>query len=238
MSNELRQTPIIVLCGGLGTRLQNVLVGKPKILAPIGDKTLLDIIISMLSKAGFEQIILGVGYLREQIKKHTEQNNYRVIFSEEEEPLGTGGAIKAALHFVHSEQFFVINGDMIFSPDFSLLHRFHRAKNALMSLVITRGYVEDGGKVITVDENNRVTQWRDRMANDQLEKIYLNAGTYLMEKEVMRFFPEKKTFSLERDVFPTLFSETCYGCKTDGVFIDIGVPERYELVRKMFTVVD
>ena len=232
MYNPLRHTPIIVLFGGLGTRLRTVLTDKPKILAPIGNKTLLDFIISMLTGAGFEKIILSVGYLKEQVKAHCAKRNYSVIFSEEDEPLGTGGAVKAALQHITSDLFFVMNGDTIFNPDFSELYQFHKEKKGVMSMLITRGYKGDGGDVVTTNKNQRIIQWRKKTQYEQPETLHLNTGTYLMEKEATHFFPETKYFSLEHDFFPILFTQKCYGLPIDELFIDIGVPERYALARE------
>ncbi|KKU60093.1 MAG: Nucleotidyl transferase [Parcubacteria group bacterium GW2011_GWA2_47_12] len=230
--NALKNIPIIVLCGGQGTRLRSVVSDRPKVLAPLGTQTLLDSIIAMLRKAGFKKIILSVGYLKEQVKRYCEKRGYQVIFSEEDEPLGTGGAVKAALQHITSNLFFVMNGDTIFNPDFSELYQFHKEKKGFMSMLITRGYKGDGGDVVTTNKNQRIIQWRKKTQYEQPETLHLNTGTYLMKKEIARFFPNKKSFSLENDVFPVLFAESCYGYKTDELFIDIGVPERYALARE------
>ena len=137
--NALKNIPIIVLCGGQGTRLRSVVSDRPKVLAPLGTQTLLDSIIAMLRKAGFKKIILSVGYLKEQVKRYCEKRGYQVIFSEEDEPLGTGGAVKAALQHITSNLFFVMNGDTIFNPDFSELYQFHKEKKGFMSMLISRG---------------------------------------------------------------------------------------------------
>src|SRR3989344_5106594 len=150
MYSKLKDTPIIVLCGGLGTRLRSTLPDKPKVLAPIGEKTLFDFIIAMLTKAGFEKIILSVGYLKEHIKEHALKNQYLVIFSEEEEPLGTGGAVKAALPFVGTKQFFVMNGDTVFNPNFEKLYVFHEEKDGIMSMALTTRYVGSGGNIVSL----------------------------------------------------------------------------------------
>ncbi|MDP3661509.1 MAG: sugar phosphate nucleotidyltransferase [bacterium] len=228
----LKNIPIIILCGGKGTRLRSVVADRPKVLAPFGKQTLLDGIIAMLHASGFEKIILSVGYLKEQVKEHCAQHGYRVVFSEEDEPLGTGGALKTSMRYVDSDVFFAMNGDMIFKPDFSKLLAFHKKRDGLMSLFITRGYQGGGGNVIETDSDDRITNWRERKTNERPESLYLNAGTYVMKKEVSRFFPERKSFSLENDLFPNLFLQKCYVLQTDELFIDIGVPERYALARE------
>jgi len=235
MSKSLKEIPVIVLCGGLGTRIQAVLKNRPKVLAPIGGSTLLDIIIGMFIKTGFEKIILSVGYLKEHIKEHIEKNNYRVILSEEEEPLGTGGALKKALDYVgDARHFFVMNGDTVYRPNFALLRTFHERRNALMSMALTRRYVGSGGNVVIIDETKRVIGWRLKTEKDQPEELPLNAGTYLFDSAVSKLLPKKQKFSLENDLFPTLWQHNCFGFETDDIFIDIGVPERYKMANEMF----
>lgn len=229
MSDTLRQTPIIILCGGAGTRLKSILGGKPKILASIGDKMLLDITLSMLARAGFEKIILSVGHLKEHIEEYAGEKNYPVVFSREDEPLGTGGALAAALpHTDGAEHFFAMNGDMIFNPDFAALHHFHLKKRALMSMALTRPYGGDGGAVVELDGAGQIVGWRNKKTKDAYDpKVFLNAGVYVFTKEAARHFPSAEYFSLEQDVFPKLFKQSCYGFKTDSYCIDIGTPERY-----------
>ncbi|TSC84144.1 MAG: nucleotidyl transferase [Parcubacteria group bacterium Gr01-1014_17] len=238
MSNELRNIPIIVLCGGLGTRLRSVFVDLPKILASMGDKTLLDMIMTMLTKAGFEKIILSVGYLKEQVKAHCEERGYRVVFSEEDEPLGTGGAVKRALHFTNgAERFFIMNGDMVFSPDFNALCAFHNEKEGILSMALTKSYRGDSGNIVEMDETQRVTGWRKKTDADANGTFHLNAGIYIVNRKIAKLFPDKSAFSLEDEFFPTLFRRHCYGFRTDEILIDIGVPERYRIARKMYPVV-
>lgn len=238
MSNELRQIPIIVLCGGLGTRLQGVLRGMPKILALIGDKTLLDITMSMLTNAGFGKIILSVGHLKKHIKKHTEKHKYQVIFSEEEKPLGTGGAIKKAFgHIGDAPQCFIMNGDMIFSPDFNALRAFHNKKGGLMSMMLTRSYIGVGGNVVHTNKADRIIGWRKKTDADAHGMSHLNAGTYIVNRAVTELFPNKSAFSLEDEFFPTIFRQPCYGLETDSIFIDIGVPERYRMAQRIYPMV-
>lgn len=233
MSKGLSDIPIIVLCGGLGIRLRPVVANRPKILAPISKKTLLDFIIVMLKQAGFEKIILSVGYLKEQIKKHAQKNGYDVIFSEEEEILGTGGALKAALRFVEEEQFFTMNGDMIFNPNFKKLYLFHKKRGGIMSMALTSRYIGSGGNIVNIDKAHRIIGWREKTERDQPEQFHLNAGTYLMNRAVSEFFPKREKFSLENDCFPFLFKQECYGFPTNESFIDIGIPERYEIALNM-----
>lgn len=234
MQTPLAHIPIIVLCGGQGTRLRSVLPDRPKILAPIGEETLLDTIMRTLQKSGFTNIILSVGYLREHIKAHVRKKKYAVSFSEEDTPLGTGGAIKRAAALIDTDRFFAMNGDTLFRPDFNALYRFHTEKKSALTLMLTRRYQGSGGHVAVMDANNRISLLRPKTADDS-SQCALNGGTYLIERATVERFPSHERFSLEDDAFPRLFSELfCYGLKTHDPFIDIGVPERYALAQRNY----
>lgn len=229
MSELLSHIPIVVLCGGQGSRLRPVLKDRPKILAPIGKVTLLDITLSALLQAGFEKIFLSVGYLKEQIERHVKENNYQVIISSESEPLGTGGALAATLSNIgNAEHFFAMNGDMIFDLDFAALHHFHLKKRALMSMALMHPYEGDVGTLVELNAVERITGLRNKKTEEVSNKeMFLNAGVYLFKKEAVGFFPATKCFSLEQDVFPELLKKPCYGFKTRSYCVDIGTPERY-----------
>lgn len=234
MQIPLAQIPIIVLCGGQGTRLRSVLPDRPKILAPMGEETLLDNIMRMLQKSGFAHIILSVGYLREHIKAHVRKKKYAVSFSEEETPLGTGGALKRVATLVDTDRFFAMNGDTLFCPDFRALYRFHIEKKSALTLMLTRRYQGGGGHVAVMDAHHRIAFLRPKTAEDS-PRCALNGGTYLIERATIERFPPHERFSLEDDAFPRLFSELpCYGLRTQYPFIDIGVPERYALAQKNY----
>ncbi|MDP2593104.1 MAG: sugar phosphate nucleotidyltransferase [bacterium] len=230
----LKDIPIVILCGGLGTRLRRLIPDRPKVLVPFHKKVLLDITMELLQKNGFEKIILSVGFMKEQVKEHCEKCGYKVTFSEEDTPLGTGGAIKKALdRHIKTSIFFVMNGDMVFNPNFNDLLDFHTVNGGIMSLFVTGGYIGNGGTVVFLDNQNKIIDWREKTENDAPENIRLNAGTYIMSREVSAFFPQKNSFSLENEVFPKIFRDRCYGLETDIQLIDIGVPERYNSALKM-----
>ena len=231
---DLSEMDVVILCGGLGKRLRPVVIGQPKVLAKIGDTTVLDILIDNLIMQGFKNIILCVGYLKEQIKSHYGMNyDYTITFSEEGEPLGTGGALKNAKTLIRSNPFMVLNGDSICNVDFRSFVDFHIEKEALLSIVLVRSNTaEDYGSVI-IDNSQRVTEFNEKIEG-RTENI-INAGLYLMEKDIFSYMPMQSKFSLEYDLFPKIVDNRCYGFLTEGEFIDIGTPERYEKAKEMFS---
>jgi NDP-sugar pyrophosphorylase family protein len=227
---NFRKIDIIILCGGLGKRLRPVF-GGPKVLAIIGEKTFLDILIDNLLMHGFKNIILSVGYLKEQIKNYfnydyNKSHDCLITFSEEEEPLGTGGALKKAKTRIISNPFMVINGDSICKVNFRSFIEFHIEKKALLSMVLVHSNKTQDYGSVSLDDLQKITDFNEKIAGKSDNLI--NAGIYLIKKDIFSYMPEQKKFSLEYELFPKIIKNRCYGFLTESELIDIGTPERYE----------
>jgi len=227
---NFRKIDIIILCGGLGKRLRPAFEG-PKVLVKIGEKAFLDILIDNLLMHGFKNIILSVGYLKEEIKNHfnyeyNKIHDYTITFSEEEEPLGTGGALKKAKTRIRSNPFMVVNGDSICKVNFRSFIEFHIEKKALLSMVLVRSNTAQDYGSVSLDDLQKITDFNEKIAGKSDNLI--NAGIYLMKKEIFAYMPKQKKFSLEYELFPQIIKNRCYGFLTESELIDIGTPERYE----------
>ena len=233
---------VVILCGGLGKRLRPVVFGQPKVLAEIGERTFLDILIDNLLMQGFKNIILCVGYQKEQIKRHFNFDydkkydyTYKITFSEEEEPLGTGGALKKAKKLIRSNPFMVMNGDSICKVNFRSFIDFHIEKKALLSIVLVCSKTAEDYGSVTLDDSQRITDFNEKIAGGSESEKIINAGVYLMEKDIFSYMPEQNRFSLEYELFPKIIdNDRCYGFLTEGELIDIGTPERYEKAKDMY----
>lgn len=228
----------VILCGGLGTRLRSVVTDKPKVLAQIGKDTCLDVLARNLFSFGIRRLILATGYLGEQIEAHVKKTPlYKkgtVVFSKEEKPLGTGGALKKALSLVKSEHFFLANGDTLFNLSLGALARFHKKNDAKLSIVISPRIREDGGGV-NIDSAGRIVGFRERASLKELP--FMSDGIYLFEKDsVSKHLPTQKIFSLEYDFFPEFIKKNAvFGFCSQEQFFDIGTPERYSKALKHYT---
>lgn len=225
MPADLKKIDAIILCGGLGTRLRPVVSDKPKVLAKMGEKAFIDILINNLTAHGFKNIILCVGYLKEQIKNHFSNRDYNIIFSEEDEPLGTGGALKKAKPLIRSNPFMVMNGDSICNVDFREFFEFHIKKKGILSMVLARAKTASDFGSVMLDGSQRITSFKEKVAFKS--GCLINAGIYFMQREVFSYMQDGR-FSLEYDLFPRLIDDKCYGFITESELIDIGTPERYE----------
>ena len=218
-------TDAVILCGGLGTRLRPVSGDLPKALVPFAGRPFIDILVESLLPFGFRRFVLCVGYHSEKIRKHFGRRDYEVVFSEESEPLGTGGALKNARPHIISSPFLLLNGDSLCPTDLNSFRDFHEKKGGLLSIVLARPLSENDYGMIDLNGEGRILAFREK---DGMQKEhFINAGLYLMDHRVFDLMPEALKFSLETDLIPSLLPQGCYGYITDGELIDIGSPERY-----------
>lgn len=224
---------VIILCGGLATRLGNMTKKLPKILLEIGERTVLDWQLDLLKEVGIKEAILASGHLHETLYEHTGtyHQGMQIHYARENKKLGTGGAIANAMKYIHTSPFFVLNGDILLS-DFSLqemLRRFHEQMTGLLLSV----RVEDMrpyGEIVS-DSNGKITAFREKQSTCRAG--YINGGVYLFNEKIAEAFPKQQAvFSIERDVFPSV--PNLYALETDAHWIDIGVSERLAYARQHF----
>jgi D-glycero-alpha-D-manno-heptose 1-phosphate guanylyltransferase len=231
MSNNIPEE-VIILAGGLGTRLKEVVNDRPKTLAPIDNTPFLHYILRYLEKQGIKKIILATGYKHELIFQEIGDrfNSLIVDYSVEEYPLGTGGALKKAVSRVTGgDHVFILNGDSFFNINLSEMNQLHQLHDAELTIAlkpklnISRyGTIQiNGNRVIGVHEKR------------SLDEGLINGGIYLMRKSLFVGKPLDNTFSFERDFMEKYFNECkFYGFISNEYFIDIGIPEDYELAQQ------
>lgn len=218
----------IILAGGFGTRLQGVVKDLPKPMAPVHNRPFLTYIFDNLADAGCEHIVLSTGYLHEKIEEYFggSYRNLRISYAREEEPLGTGGAIRYALSFCETDRVLVLNGDTIFKVNWAAFSQFHQQKNALLAIVLRQ--VDEVARYgsVSIDPQNRITLFAEK--NAATGRGLINGGIYLIDKKLFEKYPQPQKFSFEKDVMERLYQEEpFYGLVSDGYFLDIGIPEDY-----------
>jgi len=219
----------VVLAGGLGTRLREVIPDLPKPMAPVAGRPFLAYVLDALLRDGFNDITLSVGYRWESIRDHFGAHylGASIAYAVESEPLGTGGAVAHAFAFAgvdRGEPALVLNGDTYLGIDFAALRTWHASAPATAGIVLRR--VADAGRYGSVRvDNDIVTGFAEKGASGP---GLINAGVYLLPGDVFARFGLAGRFSLETD----LLQRHCADLKarawaTDAYFIDIGVPEDY-----------
>lgn len=228
---------VIVLAGGLGTRLRSVVSEVPKCMAPVAGKPFLWYLLKYLTRYEVSRVVLSVGYLREVIFKWVDENKsefpFEFDYAIETEPLGTGGGIKLALGKVQSESAFILNGDTFFDVDLQALRLQHESSRKFITMALkpmanfdrygTVEYEAGSGKVVAFNEKKHC------------DHGLINGGVYLVSAKSPIFdgLPEK--FSFETAVL----EKQCLAGNIDGViqdkyFIDIGIPEDYHRADEEF----
>ncbi|MFO0433211.1 MAG: nucleotidyltransferase family protein [bacterium] len=232
MSSETPEsTPAIILAGGLGTRLRTVVSNVPKVLAPVAGRPFLHHLLRRLDAAGFVRVVLAVGYLRDLVMESvgSQYLDLSISYSTEEEPLGTGGAIRQALAAVEAARALVINGDTWLDVDYRAMLAAHMAAQSRVTLaVVPVNDVSRYGSVV-IGADGRVVRFAEK---GERRQGLINGGVYVLEQDVLCDASLPSVFSFESDflvsrceaVRPLAFS-------TSGQFIDIGVPEDYEMAK-------
>ena len=226
----------IILAGGFGTRLQEVLPDLPKALAPINGRPFLDYQFDYLDVFGIDRIILSVGYMHEKIIEHygNQYKDIKLEYAIEKEPLGTGGGLLLAMQKVEGNSVIVLNGDTFFMIDFKKFVDIHRAKESKLSMILRE--VINVGRYGSVerDENKVITGFFEK--SKKKGTGYINGGIYLINKAffLSHNLPEK--FSLEKDFFEKIYkNHKILGILCRQYFIDIGIPADYERAQHDFT---
>ena len=222
------QLRAFVLCGGLGTRLRSVVSDRPKSMALVGGVPFLQLLLEDLKAQGIGEVILGTGYMANQVQAffgRGEEFGLRVCYSREDKPLGTGGALKLAEPLL-SDPVVVLNGDSYVEWNFAATRDLFAQKDA--SVVMILQAVPDVARYgsVTIEPGGRVTEFVEKGTRTGAGLI--NAGVYLVRKEIVAALPGGKAVSLERDVFPGLLHGKVYVLVSEGLFIDIGVPADLE----------
>ncbi len=214
----------MVLAGGLGTRLAGRLNGVPKPMAPIAERPFLEILLQQLRDAGCARVVLSVGHLHGVIQSHfgAAFHGMRVEYSIEDAPLGTGGAIRAALGHAMEKAVLVLNGDTFLDADYAAMLRFHAAQAAGMTMAVTRreDIARYGGVIVTY---GRITGFQEKGRSGP---GWINAGAYVIDRDLPWPSHLPENFSFETDFLaPEIARLAPAAYEVDGFFLDIGVPE-------------
>ena len=232
--SDLSQVTAVVLAGGLGTRLRKVVPDRPKVMAVINGKPFLCYLLDQLAEANIERVIISTGYMAEKIPETigSAYKGLQIDYSREENPLGTGGALKLAGQIVVTNHCLVMNGDSYTEFDLNSLLMNHKKSDARITVIFKA--VEDSSRygTIQMDEKNNIINFTEK--GDTVGRGLINAGVYLMSTSALQEIPEKTPCSLEYDFFPEMVGNGIYGYETKGKFIDIGTPESYAATEEYF----
>jgi D-glycero-alpha-D-manno-heptose 1-phosphate guanylyltransferase len=218
----------IILAGGLGTRLKELVPDVPKSMASVNGRPFLEYLLNYLSGQEIHRVVLSVGYLNDSIQSYFKDHykNIRISYAVEEEPLGTGGGIVNAMKEVESDRVVILNGDSIFRVDLKALESLHEISNA--DITIALRYLEDTSRYgsVSIDPMKKIVGFSEK--KDNAGPGFINGGIYLVDKGFFSSNEFPRKFSIEKDCFEKYYSNSgFFGFPARGYFLDIGIPEDY-----------
>jgi len=232
-TTRLSDVTVAVLTGGLGTRLRSLVADRPKVLAEIHGVPFLAFLLDQLAAAGCRSVVLCTGYLGDRIS-HTFGGSYgplRLGYSQEHEPLGTGGALRLAMTQLDSDPVLVMNGDSYCGIDLGAYREWHCRQQATASMALARVTRSDRYGLVKLDSAARVVEFAEKKGGGE---AWINAGIYLLSQQVLRSIPEDVCVSLEREIFPHWVGRGLYGYLSSGPFLDIGTPDDFAAAGNFF----
>jgi len=217
----------IVLAGGFGTRLASVIGDIPKPMARVGSRPFLQYVLDYLRDQMVESVVLAVSYKWQVIQEYfdLEYRGMELHYSVEDQPLGTGGAIRKALGLITDSDVIVVNGDTLFRVDLGRLMAAHRRGGAQLTIVLKK--MDESGRFgsVRVTSDGEITSFEEKRS---ARAGWINGGTYVLDRALFERFPVPERFSFERDfIEPNVRRIRPCAFFSDADFIDIGVPDDY-----------
>ncbi|MCU0462191.1 MAG: nucleotidyltransferase family protein [Bacteroidales bacterium] len=222
----------IILAGGMGTRLREVVSDVPKPMAPVNGKPFLYYLLLWLDKYDISKAVISTGYKSDTIISYFGDSFKKILieYAIEDKPLGTGGAIRYALNKTTAGEILIVNGDTYFPIDIDDLYSFHSESNGPFSVALKR--MKNFSRYGSVDcEDNTILKFNEKKF---CPDGYINGGIYLADRKFLKSEIHKEVFSLEKELLEKEAGSGKLKCKTfNNTFIDIGIPEDYHRAQSL-----
>jgi mannose-1-phosphate guanylyltransferase/phosphomannomutase len=227
----------MVLCAGKGTRLGQLAVERPKPMLEVAGRPILAYILANLAHSGFQDVVINLHHQADAIQDGIGDGaalGLRITYLRETELLGTAGGVKHAAHLLQGpEPFLVHYGDVLTDQDLGAMVAFHRAKGALLTLLLhQRGR---SNSIVCLDRDQRVERLLERPTEAERATVsspWVNSGVYLMEPSVLDVIPDGVPADFPKQIFPALIATgRVYGFPLSGFRVAIDSPERLALAR-------
>jgi NDP-sugar pyrophosphorylase family protein len=236
---NLPDLSVAVLAGGLGTRLRAVVADRPKVLAAVAGRPFLCHLFNQLHDQGVCRVVLLVGHRADQVRAAlgASYRGVRLVYSAEDRALGTAGAVRLALPLLSSSPVLLLNGDSYCDVDLDAFRRAHEGHGAGASLVLCRATDPARFGSVELDERGCVLRFVEKEApgHGPPRAGWINAGVYLLRRDLIAELPPGQPLSLERNVLPAWVGRgQVHGHRAEGRFLDIGTPESYAAAEAFF----
>jgi NDP-sugar pyrophosphorylase family protein len=225
---------VLLLCGGLGTRLRSTIGEHQKVAASVAGRPFLSFQLERLAGFGVSHVVLAAGFGAKQIAEAVRDYHYGmdVELSVEPRPLGTGGAVKFAQPRARGKKWIIMNGDCFSDVDLVRMLDFHDEHQAMVTLAVAKRQDAQDYGTIDLLPDGRITAFREKEKDRTTG--YVNVGVYCFEHSAFDLMPPQEAFSVETEYFPVILDRPVFGFIDQGGFLDIGTPERFAEAQQVF----
>jgi len=226
----------VIMAGGEGTRLRPLTSNCPKPMLPLGNRPMMEHIVSLLHRHGIDEIVVTVAFLANQIRTYFGDGSefgVKIVYATEDQPLGTAGSVRNAMD-VLDERFLVISGDVLTDIDLTKIIDLHEQKKALatIGLVHVENPLEFG--IVITKEDGSIERFLEKPTWGQVFSDTINTGIFVLEPEIFEYIEADRPVDFSSEVFPALLSDSkaLYGAVVDGYWEDVGTLEAYVSAHK------
>ncbi len=220
----------LVLAGGEGTRLRPLTLTTPKPVLPFAGRPFMTFMLDWLGRHGIDDVILSCGFMSDAVERVLGDIHagIRLRYVHEDEPLGTAGPLRLALDTgaLQDERLFVLNGDVLTDMDLTAEREQHERTGARATLCLIAVDDTESYGVVPTKEDGEVEEFLEKSPGPAPTNR-INAGAYLIERDVIDEIPAGRSVSIEREIFPQLVGNGLYGYPAAGYWMDVGTPRRY-----------
>jgi len=235
IKEETKKLKAVIIAGGRGERLRPLTDKLPKPMLLVAGNPILEHQIRLLEKFGVKDIIICGHYLFDKIKEYFgggKKFGVNITYCEEERPLDTGGALKNAEPFIQNT-FFALYGDTMLNMNLKKLLDFHKKKKGLITIVLHETDHPEDSDLVDIDKNSRIVEFY-RKPHKEIKSKLAKSSLYVLEKEIFKFVSSKKHSFHSEDIPRLIKKQKIYGYVTDEFIKDIGTPDRYVQIDRMF----
>jgi len=221
----------VALIGGKGTRLRPITQTLPKSMVPLRNKPYVQYMVDTMRNAELGGAIFSMGYLPDAIQRYfadQDLNGFSLDYAVEEQPLGTAGAIKNVEEHLDEGPFVATNGDVLTGIDLAEVIEAHMESDALATITLTSVDDPTAYGLVEVDHRLRVKRFVEKPGSDEVHTSLINAGIYVLERQVLNMIPQGREVSIEREIFPQLQAMgRLRAFVSSAYWRDIGTPRTY-----------
>jgi D-glycero-alpha-D-manno-heptose 1-phosphate guanylyltransferase len=225
----------LILAGGLGTRLRTVVSDRPKPLAEVAGRPFITFLLDQLLHCGFQRVVLCVGHLGERVPSVLGKSYgaLDLLYSFEQSALGTAGALRKAAGLIREQNVVAMNGDSFCDLDLRGLEQMHRTYDASATVSVLHRNDRGRAGALNVESSGRVVRFDSRPTDPAPGLI--NAGIYMLRRDMLDAIPPNRAISLEEEIFPELAARReLFAWQVEARFIDIGTPESHRAAQSFF----